>query len=279
MQYLEFKFDITPYKPGTELLIAELSDYGFDGFRENHDHLLAYIPKEDFNEKTFSDLYILRSEDFKVKFSKKIMEDQNWNEVWESNFKPVEINGLCILRAPFHPAPEKDIEYDIVVEPKMSFGTGHHATTFLMMEELLKMEKKIKNKEVLDMGSGTGVLGILASKMGASSVTAIDNDHWAFTNAVENFELNNVENGEVFEGDASMLNDKRFNIILANINRNILVEDIPVYNKFLEKNGHLLLSGFLKQDEGIIAKVAEENDLTVLHSREKDNWMMMHCRK
>ena len=195
----------------------------------------------------------------------------NWNTEWEKNFEPIMVNDTVSVRAPFH--EKTDLPYEIVIEPKMSFGTGHHETTHLMIQQLLSAD--LKDKTVLDMGSGTGILAIMAELRGAKSVDAIDIDDWCYENAMENAERNNCKKIRVFKGDAALLADKNYDVIIANINRNVLINDLPVYYKCLNKGGILLLSGFYREDIPFIKKAATGLGLKESDLLEKNNWISL----
>jgi ribosomal protein L11 methyltransferase len=207
-----------------------------------------------------------------IKFTGKMLDDKNWNEEWEKNYSPVLIAGKCFVRAPFH-EPMPGIPHEIVIEPKMAFGTAHHETTQLMVEWLL--EQDVEKKTVLDMGCGTGILAILANKLGASYVIGIDNDEWAWRNALENFSLNGVENGEALLGDAGKVEMGRYDLILANINRNILLRDLPIYAQGLKENGKILLSGFYESDRDAITAKAGEHSLRFNGIKSQNHWAAM----
>lgn len=267
--YLEYTFKVTPAIPGTEILIAELGYAGFESFVEQEQGVIAYIQKQDWNPEILKDIVILKNPDFKISNSFTEIKQQNWNQEWERNFRPIVVDEICTVRAPFHEVP--NTKYDIIIEPKMSFGTGHHETTHMMIQFILKND--FKGKTVLDMGSGTGVLAILAEKQGAVSVDAIDVDNWCYLNALENVERNECHNIEVFEGDASLLSGKCYDVIIANINRNILLEDIPVYANCLNEQGMLYLSGFYKDDIPKIQERCEEFSLKFIENLEKNLWV------
>ena len=252
--YLEFQFKIHPPVPASEILIAELGSLGFESFVENEDGVTAYILKEEFNENMLTEVRILDSDEFKISYSSSEIQQVNWNEEWEKNFQPIVVDDICSVRAPFHPKPET--EFDIVIEPKMSFGTGHHATTHMMIQFILKNEWK--GKSVLDMGCGTGVLAILSSQKGANPVEAIDIDNWCYLNTLENIERNNVPEISVKEGGAELLGEKKYDVIIANINRNILLNDMQKYVSVLQPDGDLYLSGFYKEDIPIIQEACEK---------------------
>jgi ribosomal protein L11 methyltransferase len=210
-------------------------------------------------DKTFVNDYIINT-----------IAEKNWNEVWESNFEPILIDGKCSVRAPFHKKPE-NVLYDIVIEPKMSFGTGHHETTSMMISLLL--ESEVKGKKILDMGCGTAVLAILAEKEGAKELIAIDNDEWAFRNSIENIEKNSSIAIKVLLGDSTLLKaESNFDFIIANINRNVLLEDIPHYSKCLKSKGYLLMSGFYKEDIEIIKNKALQFQMEMKRYILNNNW-------
>ncbi len=270
--YIGYTFTIEPRDPATEILIAELGYAGFESFVENEEGVIAYIQKDDFREDILEDIYILKSGEFKIDFVKEEIEQVNWNSEWEKNFNPILIEDTVYIRAPFH---EKlpNIEYDIVIEPKMSFGTGHHQTTHMMVKHLINLD--LKDKKVLDMGCGTGVLAIFAEMKGAKPLDAIDIDNWCYLNSVENAERNNCTNISVYEGDASLLVNKKYDVIIANINRNILLNDIKTYTNCLNKNGILLLSGFYQEDIPIIDAEVSKYNLKLQSIEEMKNWVAL----
>ncbi|UOB16565.1 50S ribosomal protein L11 methyltransferase [Abyssalbus ytuae] len=267
--YIEYTFKVSPPVPGNEILIAELGYAGFESFVENENEVIAYIQKQEWNKKILHEIGILKNKNFSIQYHSKEIEQVNWNAEWEKNFNPIEVDGICTVRAPFHPKPAT--KYDIIIEPKMSFGTGHHETTHMMIQHLLKLD--LNGKKVLDMGCGTGVLAILAEKLGAAPIDAIDIDNWCYVNSLENVERNNCTHILVYEGDVLLLEGKKYDVIIANINRNILLEDIPEYSKSLNKNGILLLSGFYKEDILTISKKCEEYSFELIETIEKNNWV------
>lgn len=281
MNYLEFTFRITPEKKiYYEVLTALLGEIGFDSFIENETYLLAYIPQAQYSEEKLKEC--LMDYPFKetaISFTQKEIEDKNWNEEWEKNyFQPLIIDDRCIIHSTFHTdIPQK--EFNIIINPQMSFGTGHHETTSLMLKSIL--DEDLNNKTVLDMGCGTGILSILAKMKGAKQITAIDVDSWCIQNAKENIALNNLNDIEVILGDAKQLNKyaNSFNLVLANINRNILLQNMKSYLPTLQPNGHLLISGFYEEDAPLLRKEAKKLGLTQISSKVKNRWMMMQFQK
>lgn len=267
--YLEYTFKVTPATPGTEILIAELGYAGFESFVEQEEGVIAYIQKQEWTPEILNDIKILKNSEFKISHSYLEIEQQNWNEEWERNFHPIVVDGICTVRAPFHDVPKT--KYDIIIEPKMSFGTGHHETTHMMIQFLLKND--MVDKKVLDMGCGTGVLAIVAEKLGATAIDAIDVDNWCYLNSQENVVRNQCNNIQVYEGDASLLSGKRYDVIIANINRNILLEDIPIYANCLNNEGVLFLSGFYNDDIPKIQERCEEFSLKFIENFEKNLWV------
>ena len=267
--YIEYNFTVAPLQPASDILIAQLGEVGFDSFVENEEGVQAYILKDLWTEEKVKNVQILSNENFDISFNFKEIEQQNWNAEWEKNFEKIVVDDVCTVRAPFHEKP--NTKFDIVIEPKMSFGTGHHETTHMMLQHIL--EHDFTGKSVLDMGSGTGVLAILAAMKNAGSVDAIDIDNWCYLNALENKERNNCNQINVFEGDVSLLKDQKYNIIIANINRNILLADIPEYAKCLTKDGILFLSGFYKEDIPVITEKCNEVGLKFEKNLEKNNWV------
>jgi ribosomal protein L11 methyltransferase len=267
--YIGYDFKVEPLQPGCEILIAELGYVGFESFVEHNEGLTAYIQKEDWNTSILDAIYILSSEEFKITYTFNEIQQTNWNEEWEKNFKPIVVDDLVTVRAPFHDKPKT--KYDLIIEPKMSFGTGHHETTHMMIQHILKND--FRNKSVLDMGCGTGVLAILAEKVGASQLDAIDIDNWCYLNSLENAERNGCHNISVYEGDVSLLQKQHYDCIIANINRNILLQDIPIYAKHLNKKGHLFLSGFYEEDLELITNICSKNGLVFKDKILKNKWI------
>lgn len=269
--YIGYYFRVNPIQPGTEILIAELGYAGFESFVETEEGVTAYIQKDEWNENILDDIQILKSDEFEISFTFEDIAQTNWNEEWEKNFNPIIVDEKCSVRAPFHQKPET--EFDIIIEPKMSFGTGHHETTHMMIQHILKND--FKHKSVLDMGCGTGVLAILAEMKGAKPIDAIDYDNWCYLNSLENVERNNCNQISVIEGDASLLKSQKYDIIIANINRNILLNDLSAYVKCLNPNGIVFLSGFYKVDIPLIEEECNKHGLNYVESLEKNNWVAL----
>lgn len=273
--YIEYIFIVTPKEPGTEILIAELGFAGFESFVENDNGVTGYIQKEDWNAEILESISVLTSDEFAISFSKKEIEQTNWNSEWEKNFEPIQVDRLVSIRAPFHENP--NLKYDIVIEPKMSFGTGHHETTHMMVQHLIDLD--LENKSTLDMGCGTGILAIFAEMKGAKPLDGIDIDNWCYLNSVENAERNNCKHISFYEGDASLLTNQKYDVIIANINRNILLNDMATYTKCLKENGILLLSGFYKEDIATIDNEVSKHGLTLQNTLERNNWVSLKYLK
>lgn len=280
MKYLEFTFQTTPCtEVVNDILSAVLAEAGFESFVEQTDGINAYIQKALYNESTLKEaLAEFPLPGVNIEYNYTEAEDRNWNEEWEKNFfQPIVIDNRCVIHSTFH----KDVpqaEYDIVINPQMAFGTGHHETTSLIIGELL--DSDLQEKSLLDMGCGTSILAILARMRGATPCTAIDIDEWCVRNSLENIELNRVDNIDVFQGDASSLKDKGpFDIIIANINRNILLNDMKHYVSRMNQGGSLLMSGFYANDIPVIQAEAENNGLHLIHHREKNQWAVVLFRK
>jgi len=273
--YLEYNFNVVPKEPGTEILIAELGFAGFESFVENENGVTAYIQREDWNPDILENIAVLSSNEFVINFAKKEIEQTNWNSEWEKNFEPIQVDELVSIRAPFHENPK--LKYDIVIEPKMSFGTGHHETTHMMVQHLIDLD--LENKSTLDMGCGTGILAIFAEMKGAKPLDGIDIDNWCYVNSIENSQRNNCKHISFYEGDASLLVNQKYDVIIANINRNILLNDMATYIKCLNENGVLLLSGFYKEDIATIDKEVSSHGLTIQNTLERNNWVSLKYLK
>ena len=267
--FIEYQFSVQPLQPGTDILIAELGELGFESFLETNEGLLAYIKKSEWDSDRLKAVTILNNSDFNIDIKFSEIDQQNWNAEWEANFEPIILGRHCAVRAPFHKKPE--VRYDIVIAPKMSFGTGHHETTHMMLQFILK--NNMSGKQVLDMGCGTAVLAILAAMKGAAEIHAIDMDHWSFLNAQENVKLNKQDHIKVKEGKVDILGDFQYDVILANINRNTLLNDIPSYGKHLKKGGILVLSGFYRDDLPAISEKCASSGLSFQENLENNDWV------
>jgi ribosomal protein L11 methyltransferase len=274
--YVELTVTVEPKEQGSDVLIAQLSELNYESFVENENGFCAYIQEENYDESLLKQTFSELNEFFKIDHSIKVIPQQNWNKEWESSFQPIEVEGKCYIRAPFHD-PKPGFKYDVIIEPKMSFGTGHHNTTQLMIGKLMLLN--VKNRSLLDMGCGTGVLAIVASMMGADPITAIDIDDWSFENTKENLEKNNINNVLVHKGDAQILQKKIFNTILANINKNVLLADMPIYVRSLENGGNLILSGFFETDVKELSDKASELGLQFEDKAVSEQWTMLHFIK
>ncbi|WP_298371115.1 50S ribosomal protein L11 methyltransferase [uncultured Lutibacter sp.] len=271
LKYIGYTFKVAPKEPGTEILIAQLGFANFESFVENEDGVTAYIQEGDWNAEILNDIQILSSDEFEISYKQEVIEQTNWNSEWEKNFNQIQVDDLVSIRAPFHENP--NLKYDIVIEPKMSFGTGHHETTHMMVQHLLDMD--LTDKKTLDMGCGTGILAIFAEMKGAKPIDAIDIDNWCYQNSIENVERNNCKNINVFEGDASLLLNKKYDVIIANINRNILINDMEAYMNCLNENGTILFSGFYQDDIPIIDAEVSKYGLKIDKIIERNNWVAL----
>lgn len=274
MPSTEVVFRIDPPSPGSEIMMAHLSEIGYDSFEETGLGLKAYIDSGKFDRSSIDQIVSEQAAGFDISFSFSELPDKNWNEVWESNFQPVLVKDTVYVRAPFH--KQKNIKYQIIIEPKMSFGTGHHETTSLMMEMML--DEDLSGRKVLDVGCGTGILSIFAEILGAAEVTAIDNDKNAFENAVDNVRRNKCKIVGVHYGDIR-ISTGNFDFILANINRNVLLADIENYSDRLTENGVLLVSGFYQSDLDEVRQEASKAVLQFERSLQKNSWVAAKFKK
>lgn len=272
--YIEYKFTVQEPEPFNEIIIALISELPFESFLENETGFDAYIPATDENidevKAVLDDM-----EGFDFSYTRQEIEQQNWNATWEENFTPILVNDECLIRAEFHETIE-NIPYEIIIQPKMSFGTGHHSTTYLMVEYILEMD--CQGKDLLDMGCGTSILAILALKKGANYAECIDIDEWAVENSIENGKRNGVSL-DAKMGDNSLLGTKNFDLILANINKNILIAQIPSYVKTMNTGADLLLSGLMEQDFDDILAVCKENNLEFISKKQRNEWIAIHLKK
>ncbi len=276
MKYIEVAFNIA--NEFQEILIAELGLLPFDSFEQEELIVRAYIPINDFIEEEIQEILIRYQDLFSCDYEVIEHEDKNWNEEWEKNFSPVIISDQCIIRAHFHHI-EKEFPHEIIITPKMSFGTGHHETTSLMIQS--EFDIPLKGKDVMDIGCGTGVLAIMARKLGAKHVFACDIDEWAFENAKENFGLNNVEDIEIQQGIIQEVNipKKQYDVVLANINKNVLLNDIKTYKNYVRETGYLLLSGFYEEDIQDIEACANAYGFEKKQVKTENNWVAISFQK
>lgn len=266
-KYIQLQFDnLEPDQ--CEIIIAILSDLNFEGFEENERSLKAFINEAELNEEALQETLT----NFDLKYSKSIIEETNWNEVWESNFQPVVIDDICAIRADFH-KPIKGVKNEIIITPKMSFGTGHHATTYMMIQMMDKLN--FENKLVFDYGTGTGILAIFAEKLGAKKIIAIDNEEWSINNALENKERNHAEKIDVYLSEEIPTNSQ-FDIILANINKHVILDSLENLSKQLIPGGNILLSGFLPEDEEDILAKANNFNLFLKTNLLMGKWICLH---
>lgn len=272
--YIETRLTLNP--DYNEILLAELAEIGYESFVESHEGLSAYIPETDFDLDALQQLVERYQSLTEIGLEYEQMETKNWNEEWERNYQPIEVAGKIRVRASYH-TPDPSFEYDIVIDPKMSFGTGHHETTTLVMEQQLSLNQR--EKSVLDVGSGTGILAILAEKLGANRLTAFDIEEWAYLNAVENAAMNGCTHIHVFQGTIADCPPDTYDIVLANINRNILLQEIPTYVSFLAPGGTLMVSGFYEFDIADIVQKAEEVHLRLVTQKTLNQWAVLRFEK
>lgn len=274
--YIGYHFTIEPLELGSEILIAELGETAFESFIETETGISAFVQKDLWTEDILNDIYILENPEFKINYTFEEIEQVNWNEEWEKNFSPIDVDGICHVRAPFH--EPTNATFEIVIEPKMSFGTGHHETTHMVIQHLLELE--LTNKKTMDMGCGTAILAILAEMKGAKPIDAVDIDNWCYLNSIENTERNNCQHISVYEGDASWLKQgQKYDLFIANINRNILLNDMASYVNCMNDNATLLLSGFYTEDIPAIQECCENLGLTYLSKKERNNWVALKFEK
>src|SRR6187200_418258 len=266
MDYIKITFtDLQPEQ--REILIAQLADAGYEGFEEKDTSLDAFINSKSFNSVIINEI----SFKYQTTYTKEKIAETNWNQVWESNFEPVIVNDYVSIRADFH-KPITNTRFEIVITPKMRFGTGHHATTYMMIEIMKELD--LNGRSVLDFGTGTGVLAILAEKEGAKNIDAIDNDDWSIANAGENFEKNNCTKINLRKA-SNAVSDIRFDIILANINKNVIIENLGLLSRQLNKGGQVLLSGLLKEDKDEILSIATKLGLKLKKELIRNNWIAL----
>ena len=276
MPYTELIIELETMQPFADILVARLNEINYETFSLEENILKCYIKTSLIQKNDTIDIILSLSQQTKINYSFKDIEKKNWNANWEQSFSPVKINSHCIIRADFH-KEDKNIKHEIIITPKMSFGTGHHETTFLMLNEIFNIN--VSKLNILDMGSGTGVLSILSSKLGAKTILAIDIDEWAYENSIENSLLNNTNNIKFLKGDISLIENKNFDCVLANINRNIILRDLVKYYKLLINGGKLLISGFLVEDFDLVYKKINKIGFKLINKKNKNKWLMLHLEK
>ena len=267
--YISVNFSISPIYPGSEILIAELIELDFEMFEEHKTGVIAYVKSKDFQKKLLSKIRLLKSKEFNISYSINSIEDKNWNEQWEKNYKAVEITSDCIVRAPFHNMSNK--KYDIIIMPEMSFGTGHHETTQLMIEYIL--ESELKNLKVSDIGSGTGILSILSEKKGASKIDAVDIDRRSYINSRDNLKRNKCKRVSVTNSSSDSLLGNKYDLILCNINLNLLISNFKNFAQISTQNTTLIVSGFYRNDLDLVNIKLKKNNFHILDFKEKNNWI------
>ena len=266
---------ISPLNPGKEILIAKLDQLEFEGFVEKSDILECYIPTTKWNNKILDVFYPLEQQGIDIDWFIDTVEEKNWNSVWEQNYSPVFIGESCVIRSVFHKKTKTN--YEIIIKPKMSFGTGHHETTQLIIQELIKNPPVKKN--VLDIGSGTGILSILSEKLGAKKVDSIDNCEFSMSSAKENFKINKCNKIDFHLGTIDIINSKIYDNILVNIDKNIIIKEAESYFNKLALNGKIYLSGFYSLDEYQIVKKIESLNLKLKRKKTKNKWSLLIFEK
>ncbi len=273
--YIRLSLKISPLNPGKEILIAKLDQLGFKGFVEKSDILECYVPTTKWNNKILDVFYPLEQKGIGVDWFIDSVEDKNWNSLWEQNYSPVFIGKTCVIRSDFHKKTKTN--YEIIIKPNMSFGTGHHETTQLIIQELIKNPPLKKN--VLDIGSGTGILSILSEKLGAKKVDSIDNCEFSMSSAKENFKINDCNKIDFHFGTINIMNSKTYDIILVNIDKNIIIKEAEYYFNKLALNGKIYLSGFYSADEDSIVKKIESLNLKLIRTKKKNKWSLLIFEK
>lgn len=275
VEFIAVKFSCS--EDFTEIIIAELGELGYNSMMETDDGVEGYVEIEKFSEQDIRDLIARYAEVTQLSYTVEEVERKNWNEEWEKNYDPIIVEDKCLVRATFHQI-DKQYPYEIVITPKMSFGTGHHATTYLMLKNQMALDHK--GKRVLDAGCGTAILAVMASKLGAKEVIAYDIDSWSIENAPENVELNQCENVSVFGGTIESLQlEGHFDIILANINKNVLLDEIRHYQAYMPEKGILVLSGFYETDDEDLQNEATKFGLHLLNKSSRNNWSSLVFEK
>ncbi|MCT4591471.1 MAG: 50S ribosomal protein L11 methyltransferase [Carboxylicivirga sp.] len=270
MEYTKVEVKVNPVNQVVnEIVMAQMGEMGFDSFEETADGFNAYIPANLFDQVDFS-LLVSPIDGIDLSFKSENIPDQNWNQVWEENyFQPITIGDQCIIRSTFHEV-EHQCKYEIIINPRMAFGTGHHETTSLMVQQIL--EQDFEGLNVLDMGCGTGILGMLCSMKGAKQITGVDIDEWAYNNALESIELNDITNMKIMLGGAEVVKEELYDVVLANINLNILLDNIESYAKVLKDKGTIIFSGFYDSDLQQFNEVTSQYNLQMISQKTDNNW-------
>ncbi|MFC2090274.1 50S ribosomal protein L11 methyltransferase [Bacteroidota bacterium] len=276
MDYLEYAFTGEDLISISDQLIALLSLDGYEGFVESEDTVYAYLPVHLKDELRLKEIVKRIIHATPIGYSCALIPERNWNEEWEKNFQPIVIGTDVHIRASFHSPASHEVRYPVLIDPKMSFGTGHHETTRLMINAMLNLD--MKDTTVIDIGCGTGILSVLASMMGAKSVLAVDIDEWAYSNCIENVRLNNCKGIKVTHGTVKDVKNQKCSLLLANINRNILLDELPVYSHLLNKDANLLLSGIRQEDRSAIMEVADRCKLKFIRAIEENEWIALVFR-
>lgn len=267
-----YKVCITAPEEEQDIIVALMSANGFDGFEQDKYGLKTYQQESDFDEAALKEL----ARELEFTYKLKLIPNQNWNALWESNFQPIQINNFCAIRADFHP-PNTSAKHEIIIHPKMAFGTGHHETTFMMMAAMERIP--FANKKVLDYGCGTGILAILAAKLEAEAVQAIDIDPLSYENTLENIEKNQSEGIQTILGEIDKISDDDFDIILANINRNVIIDSLPTLFSKLKPNGFALLSGLLQTDKSLVTSHILDAGFVIIDTFYKGEWLCLKLKK
>lgn len=276
MDYVELRVKLKPFQPWAEILTSQLAEQGFESFTEEIDELCAYIPEKDWSEKCLDNTLLKTHQELDSSWNHRVIESQNWNAAWESEFQPVSVEDILLIYAPFHEV-NTSYKYTIEIQPQMSFGTGHHQTTWLLAKRLLEID--LSGQSVLDVGTGTGVLAILAKLLGASHVMTTEIDPGSCENALENFQRNNVPSVQLIEGDIDQVPVLEYDVIIANINKNVLKKHLPFYAKRIKKEGVLLLSGFFETDIDELKVSAEKCNFNYSAAFTKEGWAVLEFKK
>lgn len=275
MDFLGIKIDCKP--DYAEILIAEFAEIGFESFVETDSGFVAFILESEFQDDLFNEVIERYRQSTSIVYSKDVVERKNWNEEWEKQYEPIIVDDQCLIKAPFHQI-DKNYPFEILIQPKMSFGTGHHDTTYLMIQALIS--QTLTEKNVLDIGCGTGILALLALKYGAASATALDLDPWSVENTSENAALNELDDVQIIEGTVQQVEkSQQFELIFANINRNVILDEINLYSSHLKQGGKIFCSGFYEKDAVVVEKAARNWQLEVIYRKVRNQWICIGFKK